>query len=80
VKTRVDALLRAQAAAFAFRFACEDCAHFDAPGERCSLGYPAAPRRRALALRDPPDRTEMAPPGDERAAPDVVLCKTFELG
>ena len=71
VKTRVDALLRAQAAAFAFRFACEDCVHFDPAGERCSLGYPAVPRR--VALADPRKRKE-----EEEA--ELVLCKTFELG
>jgi hypothetical protein len=48
VKTRVDARLRDEAARFAFRFACEDCAHFDAARSRCSLGYPDAPRRRDL--------------------------------
>lgn len=48
MKTRVDAVLLAQAAEFAFRFACEDCAHFDPARERCSLSYPAAPRRGAL--------------------------------
>jgi hypothetical protein len=71
MKTRVDALLRAQAAEFAFRFACEDCAHFDARGERCSLTYPAAPRRGALAPPEAEDRTD---------ASELVLCKTFELG
>jgi hypothetical protein len=48
VKTAVDARLREEAARFAFRFACEECAHFDADAARCSLGYPAAPRRDAL--------------------------------
>jgi hypothetical protein len=54
VRTLVDARLRNEASSFALRFACDDCAHFDgrgeprAPGE-CSLGYPAAPRRDALA-------------------------------
>jgi hypothetical protein len=48
VKTLVDARLRAEASRFAFRFACDDCAHFDLPRERCSLTYPAAPRREAL--------------------------------
>ena len=52
MKTRVDALLRAQAAAFSFRFACEDCAHFDAGAGRCSMDYPAAPRRDALQGTD----------------------------
>jgi hypothetical protein len=48
VRTPVDERLRTEAARFAFRFACEDCAHFDARGERCSLAYPPAPRRDAL--------------------------------
>jgi hypothetical protein len=48
VRTPVDARLRDEAARFAFRFACDDCAHFDERRERCSLGYPAAPRRDAL--------------------------------
>lgn len=45
MRTRVDERLLDEARRFAFRFACEDCAHFDSPGRRCSLGYPAAPRR-----------------------------------
>jgi hypothetical protein len=51
VRTVVDAVLRAEAARFAFRFACDDCAHFDDRREHCSLGYPAAPRRDALTGR-----------------------------
>jgi hypothetical protein len=46
VKTLVDARLRLEAARFGFRFACDDCAHFHL--DRCSLGYPAEPRRDAL--------------------------------
>jgi hypothetical protein len=49
MKTRVDERLRREAARFAFRFACEDCAHAaQKDGLRCSLGYPAGPRRGAL--------------------------------
>jgi hypothetical protein len=48
VKTAVDERLRAEAARFSFRFACDDCAHFDEHAARCSLSYPAAPRRSAL--------------------------------
>jgi hypothetical protein len=48
VKTPVDARLRREAEAFRLRFACDDCAHFDEGSSRCSLGYPAAPRRDAL--------------------------------
>jgi hypothetical protein len=51
VRTVVDDRLRLEAARFSFRFACEDCAHFDAPAARCSLSYPAAPRRDALSGR-----------------------------
>jgi len=49
VKLAVDARLLDEALRFAFRFSCDDCAHFDDGRERCSLGYPAAPRRQALA-------------------------------
>jgi hypothetical protein len=66
VRTRVDENLRTEAVRFAFRFACDDCAHFDAgrgPERRgrCSLGFPAAPRRDAI------DQTHLA------------LCKSYEL-
>ena len=48
MKTHVDERLRHEAAHFSFRFACEDCVHAaadDGTIYRCSLGYPAAPRR-----------------------------------
>ena len=45
MRTLVDQRLLAEAQRFAFRFACEDCAHFDVRGNRCSFAYPAAPRR-----------------------------------
>jgi hypothetical protein len=49
VNTPVDERLRREAIRLAFRFACEDCAHASIEnGLRCSLGYPAAPRRQAL--------------------------------
>jgi hypothetical protein len=48
VKTRLDPRFRAEAERFSLRFACDDCAHFDAPRERCSLGFAAAPRRNAI--------------------------------
>ncbi len=48
MKTTVDARLRLEAARFSFRFSCDDCAHFEETGARCSLSYPAAPRRDAL--------------------------------
>lgn len=49
MRTRVDDQLRDEAARFSFRFACDDCAHFEPRAGRCSLAYPAAPRRDALA-------------------------------
>ena len=48
MKTLVDERLRSQALRFDFRFACEDCGHFDDALAGCSLGYVAAPRRDAL--------------------------------
>jgi hypothetical protein len=51
VKTRVVERLRSEAARYVVRFACEDCAHFDGEASRCSLAYPAAPRRVALEGR-----------------------------
>ncbi len=50
MKTRIDAQLRDEAARFALRFACEDCAHFDAGA--CAHGYPLAPERSALASEE----------------------------
>jgi hypothetical protein len=49
MRTVVDDRLREEAARFQLRFACDDCAHFDDARARCSLGYPAAPRRDALS-------------------------------
>jgi hypothetical protein len=66
VRSPVDARLREEAARFVFRFACEDCAHFDERRDRCSLGYPAAPRRDVLDAAHNDSCLE--------------LCKAFELG
>jgi hypothetical protein len=57
MRTLVDDRLRGEARLYDYRFACEDCAHAaGTPGEpqhhgliACSLGFPAAPRRSALA-------------------------------
>lgn len=68
MKTVVDERLREEARRLAFRFACEDCVHFGAEEERCSLGYPAAPRRAEL--------DEGPSPG---AHVSLELCKAFEL-
>lgn len=48
MKTHVDLRLRMEAERFAFRFACDDCAHFAATASTCSLSFEAAPRRAAL--------------------------------
>lgn len=66
MKTKVDARLVAESARFAFRFACDDCAHFE-PGRagdegRCGHGYPPSPRRDALTL-----------------GASCAFCKEFEL-
>lgn len=45
MRTLVDERLLDEAQRFAFRFACEDCVHFDVDADRCSLAYPATPRR-----------------------------------
>ena len=56
MKTLVDDRLRDEARRFSLRFACEDCVHvadgFPGAAPSCSLAYPAAPRRNALAARD----------------------------
>ena len=64
MKTRVDDRLREEAARFAFRFACDDCVHFDEGRVRCSLGYPPYPRRAALEVLH---------------GTHLELCKSFEL-
>jgi len=51
MKTRVGPLLRDEAARFALRFACDDCAHFD-PARGCGHGYPLAPRRTDLDAQE----------------------------
>lgn len=33
-------------------YACEDCTHFDAPTESCTIGYVTGPHRRAEQLRE----------------------------
>ena len=48
MKTQVDGRLVMESQRFGFRFACDDCVHFDAAKERCSLGYEACPRRDAM--------------------------------
>ena len=43
MKTPVDERFREEARIFAFRFGCEDCAHFEPVHELCGNGYPTAP-------------------------------------
>jgi hypothetical protein len=63
VKTRIDARLRREAAALQLRFSCEQCAHFDSPGDACSLGYPSDMHRgEVLTTRD-----------------ELEFCKEFDL-
>ena len=68
MKTRVDGRLVAEAERFAFRFACDECVHFDTEGARCSLEYPAAPRRDAIAVAAAANGSD-----------GFELCKSFEL-
>lgn len=72
MKTRVDPQLLDEATRFAFRFSCDDCAHFHAAAARCSLAYPAAPRRDALAGTP-------VPGSSTEGGPHLELCKEFEL-
>ncbi len=60
----VDTELRDQARTFRLKFACRDCAHFDAPSDRCVHGY-----------TERPDRADLQRPGGE-----LAFCKEFELG
>ncbi|HLK40919.1 MAG TPA: hypothetical protein VKU41_29400 [Polyangiaceae bacterium] len=48
MRTTLDDRTRDEARRYAFRFACDDCVHFDGEQASCSLAYPAAPRRDAL--------------------------------
>lgn len=68
MRTLVDRRLLEQARQLRFRFACEDCAHFSADDDQCSLGYHAAPRRAELEID-----------GSARSTASLELCKTFEL-
>lgn len=84
MRTRVDERLVAEAERFAFRFACDECVHFDADGARCSLGYPAAPRRDALARAAAVFASRSGDVGGDAAGAvaaesGVELCKSFEL-
>jgi len=72
MKTNVDAQLLHEARRFAFRFACDDCAHFDPDRERCSLSFDPSPRQDSL-------EAALEPPQPHHEARSLELCKTFEL-
>jgi hypothetical protein len=55
----------AEREAFALRFACEDCAHFDAGTRGCRHEWPNQTHRRA--------------PAAEAHPPLLDFCKEFEL-
>ncbi len=40
MKTKVTPQLLAQSQQFSLRFACQDCAYFEADSRTCSEGYP----------------------------------------
>lgn len=64
MRLRVQAPFTEERRTFALRFACEDCAYFDAEGERCSHGYPNAEHREAHVAE---------------TGASLVFCKEFEL-
>jgi len=63
MKTVVDDRLLREMVTFELRYACEHCAHFDAPSGACSQGYPNDGHRQAHI----------------DAAIDLEFCKGFEL-
>jgi hypothetical protein len=64
MKTPIDERLRREAREHAFRFRCQDCAHFDPDHGRCADGYPNAMHRDVQLER----------------ATFLEFCKSFELG
>jgi hypothetical protein len=76
MKTPVDPQLTAEAARFALRFACDDCAHFAPERESsraCGHGWPIRLRRSALERG-----AEPSDPGAD--SPEAIgFCKEFEL-
>ena len=56
-----------EAARYALRFTCDDCAFFDGARQACAHGWPTELHRRERYQRE-------AAPGDE-----VVFCKEFEV-
>ena len=52
MRTRVTLQILREIEAFRLRYACDDCAHFDARTPRCTHGYPLGERKRALSVGD----------------------------
>lgn len=52
MRTPVDATLRDEAARFALRFRCDDCAYFAPELATCSHGFPTAEHRLPLAAEE----------------------------
>ncbi len=48
MKTPVTPVLREEARRFALRFACCECAHYDAVTDRCGQGWPTRVTRDAI--------------------------------
>ena len=70
VRTPVDARLAAEAARFAFRFACDDCVHF-ASRARADLRPRLAASLRRSALDPPPDRAPPSASAKSSSSPDA---------
>jgi len=47
-----DAMNPADFLKYDFRFACEECSHFDGENRRCTLGYNVAPHLKAQQHHD----------------------------
>ena len=63
MRTRVDDSLRSEAAHYALRFSCANCAHWNVDAERCAEGFPNEEHRLV----------------DLRRCDEIVFCKSFEL-
>lgn len=72
MKTEIDAQLLREARRFAWRFACDDCVHFDSDHDQCSLGFDATLRRGSM-----PEAYELE--DSRHKGRTLELCKTFEL-
>ncbi len=64
MKQAIDDELLEQARVFDLKFACQDCAHFDASHDLCVHGY-----------TDRPTQADLRRPGG-----NLAFCKEFELG